>query len=112
MRASPENGKLFALSNLLLVRRGLMELGFEQLVGLLAECLFDEAARVATFTANKAFGFDSRLTVECNDDLDGFAHTAPPTLMVSFTEPSSSACSVTVWPFLRASILAFSTAYP
>ena len=35
----------------------------------------------------------------------------PPTLTVSFIEPSSSDCSVIVSPFLRASSLALSTAY-
>ena len=101
---------LLALSNRLLVRGGLMELGFERLVSLLAEGLLDEPARVPTFRANKTFGLDARLTVWCDNDFDGFAHAAPPTLMVNFTEPSSSDCSVTVCPFLRASILAFSTA--
>ena len=53
--------------------------------------------------AGEALGLDRRLALGVDGDLDGL-HAAPPTLMVSLTEPSARGCSTTEWPRLRASM--------
>ena len=65
----------------------------------------------STFSAGKALGLDGCFTLGRHDDFDRFHQVAPPTLMVSFSEPSASCCSVHVCPARRLSIFAFSTAY-
>ena len=88
-----------------------MKLGSQLFVSPLAQSLFNELTGLATFIAREAFGFNTRLTVRCDDDFYRFVQATPPTFTVSLIEPSSSDCSMTVCPFLRPSILAFSTTY-
>lgn len=86
-----------------------MELRFELFTGARAKSCFDESARFLAFAANEAVRLHAALSIGCNDDFNRFQET-PPTLTVSLMAPSSSNCSVTEWPFLRASSVARSTA--
>lgn len=90
---------------------GLVELGSQRLVDALAESLLYELTGLAAFTADKAFGLHLGLSGRGHGDLDEFQE-APPIWTVSRIDPSTRACSVTVCPRLRASMRAFSTAYP
>ncbi len=53
---SPNVPRSSGLLDCLLLLNALVELGRERLAGALAESLFDEAARVATFAAHETFG--------------------------------------------------------
>ena len=79
LEVSTLSRRLFTLLDLLPRRRGLMKLGREQFIDLLAEGLLDKPAGVTTFTAGEALGLDASLAVGGHDDFDGPAHTAPPT---------------------------------
>lgn len=87
-----------------------MEFGSQRLTDALAESLFNEAAGVATFAADEAFGLHLGLASRGHGDLDGLIQAAPPIWTVSLIDPSVSDCFVTVCPRLRASMRAFSTA--
>jgi hypothetical protein len=76
----------------------------------MAEGLLDKFRGVTALGAGEALGLDGRLALGTDGDLDELQE-APPTWMVSFTEPSGRGVSNTEWPFLRASSLAFSKAY-
>lgn len=70
--------------------------------------------KLACFTAGRtgeSFGLDFRFTVRRDRHFDDLVHECPPTCRVSLIEPSSRACSRTLCPFLRASMVAFSTEY-
>src|SRR5271165_4951302 len=97
------------LLKLLVERLALVEFRSQFLTSALAESLFDGPARIPALAAGEAARFDLGLTLGVDGDLDGF-QAAPPTRMVSLMEPSGRVCSVTWCPFMRASILAFSTA--
>ena len=88
-----------------------MKLSGQLLTGSLSQCLLNKLTGLTAFAASEAFGFHTGLAVRGDDDFDGFIQAAPPMFTVSLMEPSSSDCSVMVCPFLRASSLAFSTAY-
>ena len=94
-----------------LLTGGLVELGSQRLVDAMAESLLHELTGLTAFTADKAFGLNAGLPGRRHGDFDDFQE-APPIWTVSRIDPSASACSVTVCPRLRASIRAFSTAYP
>ena len=80
----------------LLLNGLLMKLSGQLFAGPLTKCLFDELTGRSAFTADKAPGLDLRLPRRRNDDFDGLAHAAPPTVTVNLIEPSASDCSVTV----------------
>jgi hypothetical protein len=64
----------------------------------------------APLRAGEAPGPDLDIALEVHDALDELHGAAPPTRIVRRTEPSGKACSVTEWPFLRASIVALARA--
>lgn len=100
--------ELFA--GLLLLRtRNLMKLWLQMFRRRLTQRLFHEPAGITTLGTGEPVSFHLRLTVFGHSNLDSFQET-PPTLTVNLIDPSSSDCSVTEWPFLRASSVAFSTA--
>src|SRR5208337_2655523 len=86
-----------------------VELSGQLLVGALTEGLLDELARFPALAAREAARLDPGLALGVDGDLDDL-HEPPPTRIVSLIDPSARDCSVIWWPFLRASILAFSTA--
>lgn len=109
---SPDETSSGLLDSLLLTS-DLMELGRQRLTDTLAERLFNEAARVAAFPANEAFGLYVGLASRRDCDFDGLRcgrQAAPPIWTVSLIDPSDNDCSVIVCPRLRASMRAFSTA--
>jgi type II secretory pathway pseudopilin PulG len=61
--------------------------------------LFDELTGLTALAADKTLGLNLCLPGGRNDDFDGRAHAAPPTVTVNLIEPSASESSVTVWPF-------------
>src|SRR5208337_2445854 len=97
------------LLELLVGRLVLVELSGQLPVGALTEGLLDEPARFPALAAGEAARFDLGLTLGVDGDLDGL-HAPPPTRIVSLIDPSARDCSVNWWPFLRASMRAFSTA--
>src|SRR3954454_17388306 len=97
------------LAEVLVEGLALVELGGEGLGGSAAEGLLDEPAGLAALGAGEAPGLDPGLAPGADGDLDGL-HEAPPTWIVSCTEPSGRPCSITEWPRLRASRRAFSIA--
>src|SRR5208337_4206886 len=102
-------GRSVRLLELLVGRLALVELRGQLLVGALTEGLLDEPARFPALAAGEAVRLDLRLALGAGGDLDDL-HEPPPTRIVSLIDPSARDCSVIWWPFLRASILAFSTA--
>ena len=88
----------------------LVELGGHLLGGPLPEGLLDEPAGVPALGAGEPLGLDGRLALGADGDLDGLVQEAPPTWMVSLTEPSGRACSKTLWPRFLASIVALQIA--
>ena len=101
---------MLLLSRVLLVSGGsLMKLRFELLTHSRAKSRFDSTARLLTVIPNESVGFNFALAIQSDNDDDRFQET-PPTFTVNLIEPSSSGCSVTEWPFLRASSVAASTA--
>src|SRR4051812_30113932 len=103
----PESLRLLQLLGGLLA---LVEVGRERLGRARAEGLLDEPAGLAALAAGEPPGLDLRLARGAHGDLDDLAQEAPPTLMVSLMDPSARGCSTTLWPRLRASRRAFSTA--
>src|SRR3954471_24361782 len=104
-------GTLLRLAQLLAGLLALVELGGERLGGLRAQGLLDELAGLAALGPREAPGLDGRLAPGADGDLDDLVQDAPPTRIDSRMDPSGRACSTTEWPFVRASILARSTAY-
>src|SRR6267378_5093902 len=78
----------------------LVELRGQRLGRAVAQRLLDEPAGLAARAAAESPGLDLRLALWADGDLDRL-HEAPPTWIVSFTEPSGRACSTTLWPRLR-----------
>src|SRR5271157_478466 len=97
------------LLELLIDGLALVALSGQLLIRMLTEGLLYELTGFATFAAGEAARLDPGLTPGVDGDLDEL-HEPPPTRIVSLIDPSASDCSVIWWPFLRASILAFSTA--
>ena len=67
----------------------LMKLSSQLFAGALTKSLFDELTGLTALAADKALGLDLRLSCGRDDDLDGFAHTAPPTCTVNLMDPSA-----------------------
>ena len=80
------------------------------LLALLAKSLFDKTTGLDALAAGETFCFDVRATFGVDYDFNSLVQAAPPTLTVSLIEPLSSCCSMTEWPFFRASILTLSVA--
>ena len=74
----------------------LMKLSRQLFLSSLTQCLFDELTGLTAFTADEAPGLYLRLSRRRDDDFDGLAHAAPPTVTVNLIEPSARLCSVTV----------------
>src|SRR4051794_10216386 len=83
----------------------LVELGGQRLGGPLSQGDLDKLAGVPALGAGEPLGLDGRLALGADGDLDGL-QDAPPTVMVNLTLPSGRACSKTLWPRFRASIVA------
>src|SRR5208337_4523510 len=110
VRSDESKGRSVGLLELLVGCLALVELSGQLLVSSRAQSLLNEATGFTAFTTGKATSLDLGLALGVDGDLDDLQAAPPPTRMVSLMEPSASACSVTWWPFLRASIRAFSTA--
>lgn len=76
---TPNVPRSSGLLDCLLLLDVLVKLGRQRLTDALAECLFDEAAGVATFAAHEAFGLHAGLSGRRDSDLNGLGrHAAPP----------------------------------
>lgn len=87
-----------------------MELGGFSFLGRVAERMFNKATGLDALAAGEPLCFNGRATFGIHYDFDSFVQAAPPTFTVSLIEPLSSRCSLTEWPFFRASILTRSVA--
>src|SRR5690606_5376039 len=87
-----------------------VELAREAFAGAGSEGPLQKLARLTAVAATEPLSFDVGLAGGGDGDLEG-GHQAPsPTCTVSWIEPSDRERSVTLWPWRRASSLAFSTA--
>ena len=89
----------------------LVKLGGDLLASAIAERGLQGAARLLALTTSETLSRNGGVSFGRHHDFDNLVQAAPPTLMVSFTLPSSSRCSVTLCPRRRDSILLFSMAY-
>jgi len=115
-RPPAETGRLGFLVPLLNLLTGLtlgVELRQQALTAGKPEGPLQVACSVPARATGEAARLDARGAFRADGDLDlflGARRAAPPTITVTLIEPSSRRVSEHVWPFLRASILAFSTA--